>query len=381
MDNIANIEKDHRKWILFNTQLSDFQSLYDLYVAVKTKQTKGSVTIRLSHNEQEGSFIIDQEGCESNLELGTDKHRSEFLEYLVRHYFPNEEVEDWYKSKIQETDKNANHSPSLNGIEQHKSEPTNFKVHPKELKYYNLRVLFSALFYLATAGFVINLFFTSMVSGAMAILAIVAIILFFGFIRRITHGLLIGLIKGNTVQLNERQYPELFEIVKEQSKALGLNEVPEMYIADGQFNAFVTKFARKKYLLLFSEVIETAALGNFDIVKFVIGHELGHIKRKHLSKESWLIPSSFIPFLKQAHSRGCEYTCDRIGYHFSNNGAMEGILILATGKEIHTKININQFIEDTNSQKSFWVWFSEKFISHPHIYKRLTSLKWYAESN
>lgn len=135
--------------------------------------------------------------------------------------------------------------------------------------------------------------------------------------------------------------------------------------------------ARKKYLMLFSQVIETAANGDFEIVKFIVGHELGHLKRKHLSQNIWLAPSSLIPFLRLAHSRACEFTCDRIGYSFSKQGSIEGILILATGKEIHSKINVQQYIEDTRSEKSFWVWLSEKFLSHPFVSKRLSELNEY----
>ncbi|MCX2746195.1 M48 family metallopeptidase, partial [Mangrovivirga sp. M17] len=160
---------------------------------------------------------------------------------------------------------------------------------------------------------------------------------------------------------------------------IGLKEIPDIYICHGSFNAFVTKFARKKYLMLYSEVIETALMGDTEVLKFVIGHELGHLKRQHLNKEVWLTPSLLIPFLKQAHSRGCEYTCDRIGHYFSTQGSFEGILILATGKEIFSKINIQRYIDDAHAENGFWVWFSEKFLSHPHIYKRLSAIKNYAE--
>ncbi len=153
--------------------------------------------------------------------------------------------------------------------------------------------------------------------------------------------------------------------------------MPEIFITGGRFNAFVMRFARANYLMLYSEVIETSLKGDFAILIFVIGHELGHIKRKHLTKDLWLFPSNLVPFLKQAYSRGCEYTCDRIGYHFSNRGAVEGILILAIGKEIYSKISIDQFITDSKNEQGFWVWFSEIFLTHPHLAKRIKGIEDY----
>lgn len=375
----TNLEKDYRKWILFNNQLSDFQNLYELYTAVESRQSKGGVSIEENQIADVRGYIIEQDGCEVPLELQGDANRKRFLEYLVQHYFPNDEIEEWYQSKLAEKEKKENHSIAMNTMAANPSIPNDFKVHPKEIKYYQLRVFFSICFYIILSGLIVNSFITSTVSGVILITSIAAFILFLGLIKRIAQGFFIGLIKGNSVKLNELQYPEIYKVVKDQANLIGLKEVPEVYILCGNFNAFVTKFARRKFLVLFSEVLETTSKGNFEVLKFVVGHELGHIKRRHLSKEVWLTPSSLIPFLKQAHSRGCEYTCDRIGYGFSNTGAMEGILILATGKEIYTKININRYVEDANKENNFWVWISEKFLSHPHTFKRMTAIKNYAQ--
>ncbi len=215
--------------------------------------------------------------------------------------------------------------------------------------------------------------------GLMALASFLGVALLVAFFRYVVMGFFIGNIKGTSVKLNEEQFPEIYAIVKEQSLAIGLKEIPEVYVTEGNFNAFVTKFLRKKFLMLFSQVIETGSRGNYDVLRFVIGHELGHIKRKHLSSQLWFLPSVFIPFLNMAYSRGREYTCDRIGHHFSSDGAMEGILILAAGKEIYTKINVKNYLEQSQSEGSFWVWFSEKFSTHPYAFKRLNAVKRYAE--
>ena len=379
MNEYTNAEKDFKKWISFNNQLSEFQNLYELYTAVESKQSKGGISFKEISSENGSCFVVEQEGYTAVLEIENETKRKHFLEYLVQHYFPNDEIEAWYKSKIEEQEKNENHTIARHNVTPTVEKPGNFKIHPKETRYYNLRVFFSALFYLVILGVMVGAFISSMTTGVIVAVSFVTLILFFALTGRVVQGLFIGLLKGNTVRLNENQYSEIYKIVKEQANALELPEIPDVYIAGGHFNAFVTKFARRKYLMLYSEVLETAARGEYDVIKFVIAHELGHIKRKHLTKEVWLIPSLFIPFLKSAHSRGCEYTCDRIGYHFSNKGAFEGILILATGKEVHSKINIDRYIKDANQENNFWVWLSEKFLTHPHIFNRMTAIKNYEQ--
>lgn len=370
------LEKDCRKWILFNNGLSDFQNLYEVYTAVESMKSKGGVSIEQNKNSENLELIVEQEGYESVLEINGAAERNRFLEYLQQHYFPDEEIEKWYATKTEEKNKNENHTIT-SGNKVNKN--INFNVHSKEIRYYKWRAFFSIAIYLVVAVFIINSFLSSLSSGILTSLVIILVILFFAILRRIFQGFFIGLIKGASVKLNEQQYPEIYKIVKDQAKLLDINETPEVYILYGDFNAFVTNFARKRYLVLQSEVLETADRGNYEVVKFVVGHELGHIKRRHLNQEKWLTPSLLIPLLKQAHSRGCEFTCDRIGFQFSTRGAMEGILILAAGKEIYTKININQYLEDSIAEKSFWVWMSEKFLSHPHTSKRMIALKKYSE--
>lgn len=373
----TNLEQDYKKWILFNNELSEFQSLYDLYTSVNQKSSKGIISVE-SDEENGTGLVIKQEGYDKRLKIKDEESRKMFLEYLVQHYLPNENIEGWYQEKIKEKDKLANHSivstPSNN-------EPLDFKVHPKETRYYQWRVFFSALFYLSIIGYSAFIFFNKNIIGGIGILVVVLVALFLGLFIKIAQGLFVGLMQGSSVRLNENQYPEIYKIVTEQASLIGLKKTPNVYILQGAFNAFVTNFARKKHLFLYSEVIETASKGDLDVLKFVVGHELGHIKRRHLSREIWLLPSSFIPLLKQAHSRACEYTCDRIGYHFSAKGAVEGILILATGKEIHSKINPAKFVEDAQANTNFWVWLSEKFLTHPFAFKRMSEIKKYADRN
>lgn len=374
---ISTVETDYRKWILFNNQLNDFQKLYDLYTSVYQEESKGNVEVE-RNTENESGIIVKQTGYDASIKLESKEDKDLFLTYLKEHYLPNDEIEDWYQSKIQEVEIRSNHTTEI-PVEFSDRAPLDFKVHPRELKHYRIRAFFSILIYLVIVVFLVAQFVDSILAGAVGLIFVLGLVGLFVALRAIAQGFFIGTIKGRAVKLNTKQYPDLYKVIKEQSEKIELKQVPEVYIVSGNFNAFVTKFARRKYLVLFSEVLETAQRGDYDVVKFVVGHELGHIKRKHLTNQSWLLVSFFIPFLSTAHSRGCEYTCDRIGYHFSPKGAIEGILMLATGKEIFSKINIDQYVEDSNEESNFWVWLTEKFRTHPYTFKRMTAVKQYAK--
>ena len=83
------------------------------------------------------------------------------------------------------------------------------------------------------------------------------------------------------------------------------------------------------------------------------------------------MPAMFIPFLGSAYSRACEYTCDSIGSSLSEEGARSGMLVLAAGTKLFRKVNVDQFVGQMQTESGFWMWFSEKVSSHPHLVKRL----------
>ncbi|MFQ3579578.1 MAG: M48 family metallopeptidase, partial [Bacteroidales bacterium] len=108
---------------------------------------------------------------------------------------------------------------------------------------------------------------------------------------------------------------------------------------------------------------------------FVIGHELGHIKRKHVIKSLLLFPSVFVPFLAAAYSRACEYTCDSIAYSLCPKGVKSGLLVLAAGPRSFVQINSKEFIAQEYNEDGFWMWISEKFSTHPHLARRFAKFK------
>jgi hypothetical protein len=100
-------------------------------------------------------------------------------------------------------------------------------------------------------------------------------------------------------------------------------------------------------------------------LNFYIGHELGHLQRKHLAWKPLLLPSSFLPLLGAAYHRACEYTCDRHGLACSESptAAQQGLLAIATA-----------FARQVEESTGFWMSFHEFIGDYPWLAKRVSAV-------
>lgn len=248
----------------------------------------------------------------------------------------------------------------------------NIKVHKNENIYLVLKMIISAGLYFLIFNYLIGLFsdFDQTKVPQLTIVIYFVLIILYVFFR---FGVIIGYVKGNAIRVSEKQFPDIHTIVKNQSELLGLKKVPTVYIlqSGGILNAFAARFMGKNYVVLFSEIVESAYEQDTNILAFIIGHELGHIKRNHMFKNMLLFPSLIIPFLTSAYSRACEYTCDNIGFNLAPKGLKSGLLILASGRSIYKKVNVDEYIQQGNENEGFWKWFAEKISTHPNLNKRI----------
>ena len=248
--------------------------------------------------------------------------------------------------------------------------PPDYTVEPKENTYFIISLVLSLLIY---TGIILGAM-AAMEFGKSEFLVIFAIYAFIIIVLlHIMRGMLVGLIRGNAVKLGPHQFADIHAIVMQQAQRLGLTRIPDIYLlqAGGSLNAFATRFMGSDYIVLFSDVLEEAYEKNLETVEFITAHELGHVKRNHILKRLIVLPAMFIPFLGNAYSRACEYTCDSIGASLSEEGARSGLLVLAAGTKLFRKVNLHQFIEQAHTESGFWFWFSEKLSTHPHLVKRL----------
>ncbi len=255
-----------------------------------------------------------------------------------------------------------------------------YRVHPKETVYFLLMLLVSAGLYYGLVWLLMKAYHSESELKATVFVicfygGLIILFLFFRF------GLLIGYLKGNAVKLNKHQFPEIYQSVLKQSDQLGLRKAPHVFIlqSGGLLNAFAARFLGRNYIVLYSEIVETALEQEPEILDFIIGHELGHIKRNHMLKRLIVIPAWVIPFLGSAYSRACEYTCDRIGHALSPAGTRGGLLVLASGRTLYKKVNLKAYLAQDQTEDGFWKWFAEKASSHPNLTRRLASFPFASE--
>jgi Zn-dependent protease with chaperone function/Tfp pilus assembly major pilin PilA len=193
----------------------------------------------------------------------------------------------------------------------------------------------------------------------------------------------ISYIKGTGVKVSANQYPDLYERLMACCRKIGLTTSPDCYVLrTGFFNALATKFRGKHFIVLFSDVID-ALHNDPEGFNFYIGHELGHIHRKHLTWGVWLAPARILPLLGAAYSRACEYTCDRYGLACCQSpaAAQRGLLAIATGDTRFTSTDIDAYIGQRDETNGFWMSFHELIGTYPWLVKRAAALKSLAEGH
>ncbi|MFK3936955.1 M48 family metallopeptidase [Alkalihalobacillus sp. NPDC078783] len=233
----------------------------------------------------------------------------------------------------------------------------------RETVYFVLAIIFSVFVYLIAAFSIIGI-------GIAFILFAIMIFL---------NMMMLGSIRGNGVRISEHQFPDVYERVKVMSEQMGLAKVPDVFViqSEGILNAFATRFWGRNMVVLYSEIFDLGREQGKEELDFIIAHELAHVRRRHVWKNILIAPAQFIPFLAQAYSRSCEYSCDREAAFITNNpaAAKRALTILSIGKKTYTEVNEDAFVEQISTESHGVVWLSEVLSTHPNLPKRVQSVR------
>ncbi len=190
------------------------------------------------------------------------------------------------------------------------------------------------------------------------------------------HGLLIARLRSESVLITAEQYPELHQTFVEVAQKLGLTVVPDLYIlqAGGFLNAFATRFTGRNFVVIYSSMIEILGASG-PLMKFLMGHEIGHIHRKHLIKKLALAPGFIVPLLYEAYHRACESTCDRYGAYASDdlNASMQALTVLASGRTA-AHVDTAHFAVQHFNARGFFVSWHELASTYPTLSQRVAQI-------
>jgi Tfp pilus assembly protein PilE len=159
---------------------------------------------------------------------------------------------------------------------------------------------------------------------------------------------------------------------------LGISVVPESYLmtGDGMLNAFATRFLRRYYVVLLSDVVD-ALDDDPEGINFYIGHELGHIDRKHIANGWWMAPAMLLPLAGNAYRRAQEYTCDQYGLACCTNSisAARALAVLAAGTKRWKLLDTESYIAQCQQTGGFWMSLNELASDYPWLCKRMAHLQ------
>jgi len=183
----------------------------------------------------------------------------------------------------------------------------------------------------------------------------------------------ISYVKGSGVLITPEQYPDFHQQLLQCCSTLGVKEVPDTYLLRTDFfNALATRFLRRHYIVLFTDVVD-ALQDQPEALRFYLGHELGHIHRRHIYWGWILAPALLLPLLGSAFRRAQEYTCDRYGNACcaSSADATAALAAIVAGDSRWQTMNIPAYLRQVQGTGGFWMSLNELTAEYPWLSKRM----------
>lgn len=220
------------------------------------------------------------------------------------------------------------------------------------------------------------LFWVTVIVLTMGIALVYLVLAFIAYL--FVQSAFISWLRGNGVQITAHQFPELDAQFERCCRKLEMAVKPDIYLvnSEGILNALATKFLGQHFIVLYSEVVE-ALEDRPEALNFYIGHELGHVKQKHLNWGPVLWPALLLPHLGTAYSRAREYTCDLYGLACCANreDAERALAVLASGDALWKRLNLEQYRAQVAGTGGFWMSFHEYTADYPWLVKRLEHIR------
>jgi len=206
----------------------------------------------------------------------------------------------------------------------------------------------------------------------------------------------------NSLKVGPSQFPDVYKITEDCARILGIG-MPSVFIVSNQeVNAYtIASDDDAPVVVIYSGLLERLTLGE---LKFIIGHECGHIHNNHgiFNTAAIIVLSTgfgmagFIPGSElilalvsiplqlslSAWNRAAEVTSDRAGIICCDDplDAMSGMAKLLYGAAFNREANIDAALKQYEMIKSTPVRFLELSSSHPVPVRRIFAMKEFLNS-
>lgn len=252
----------------------------------------------------------------------------------------------------------------------------------EKLRYPNEQIIFMVTFILMAGLLVITAIPTLFIGPILAVMVII-----YSYIQSTAmHKQLIH----TAYAVNEQNGPQLLTIARQAQGRLDAKDVVFYVVPSRMRNAYTFGLNKPQAVVLYSPLLEIL---DADELRFVIGHELGHVALNHTWLNTLLggmagVPTSFglamiITLAFRSWNRACEYSCDRAGLIAcgSLSKAITALVQIAVG-DIRSQAEFQHALALIDSQDDSWVnVLGESLSTHPLIIRRIEKLKEFASSS
>lgn len=212
------------------------------------------------------------------------------------------------------------------------------------------------------------------------VLQLFVIVMLLPIILWVARALMYAGMRAQSVRMSPTPFPEGYRMVAEAAAKQGLRRVPDAYVVSGggTINAFASGHGFRRFVAVYSDLFEVGgAVRDPEALRFVIGHEVGHIAAGHTSYFRMLFTNLMmrVPLLGPAYSRAQEYTADNFGYALTPDGAAGAMAVLGAGKYLNAHVNVQEFADRAATEKGLWLHIVNWQASHPVLTWRTHALR------
>jgi Zn-dependent protease with chaperone function len=188
-------------------------------------------------------------------------------------------------------------------------------------------------------------------------------------------------LKGGAVLIGPHSWPELNKIVEETKAKLNIREASAYIIQDTMFNAFATRLAGRNFIVLNSGAVDALLnKGKLEDIKFLVGHECGHVALGHVNFLGGVLPSLCLYFAYPVYAwyRRCqERSADRCGLWSAGNraDAHRSVAVLVGGSEMGSRLSVHAMTDQWNAVRDeLWITIVRFLSEYPHTTERVILL-------
>jgi len=184
--------------------------------------------------------------------------------------------------------------------------------------------------------------------------------------------------------------PELSALLESCRTRLRVEPVEAFVTPSRELNAYTFGLSTPKVIVIYSALLKVM---DADELRFVIGHELGHIALGHTDLNSLVGGMAGIPSTSAASAllamtflswnRTCEHSADRAGLLACGkpDKAISALIKLVAGPAGSSRAGLELAYRQIDAEDdTVWGNLNEAFASHPMLIKRINAIRSYASS-